>query len=88
MISDVSLKLSTRYISAVPHTHNDMPRHTNGTGFAPVRVTNEVPGAVESCVQKSDTSRQAERQHSAWTAVGPADIPRYPQEPRCIGPTW
>ena len=40
------------------HAHNDTPEHTTGTGFAPVRVTSAVPGAVESCVPMSDASRQ------------------------------
>ena len=70
------------------HAHNDTLGHTTGTGFAPVRITSTVPGAVESCVLISNTSRQAERQHSARTAVSPADIARYPQELSCIGPTW
>ena len=36
------------------HAHNDTPEHTTGTGFAPVRVTSAVPGAVELCVPMSD----------------------------------
>ena len=57
------------------------PEHTTGTGFAPGRATSEAPVAVGLCVLTSGASRQAERRHSARTAVGPAGIQRYPQGP-------
>jgi len=63
------------------HAHSGTPEHTTGTGFVPGRVTSEAPVAVGLCVLNltSGASRQAERRHSAWTAVGPAGIQRYPQ---------
>jgi len=36
------------------HAHSDMPEHTTETGFAPVRVTSEGPGAVGLCVLTPD----------------------------------
>ena len=38
------------------HAHNDTLGHTTGIGFALVRITSAVPGAVESCVPMSDAS--------------------------------
>jgi len=62
-------------------SHNGTPEHTTGTGFAPGCATIEAPVAVELCVLTSSASRQAERRHSAQTAVGSAGIQRYPQGP-------
>jgi len=54
--------------------HNGTPEHTTGTGFVPGRVTSEASVAVGLCVLTSGASRQAERRHSARTAVGHAGI--------------
>ena len=62
------------------HAHNGKAEHTTGTGFVPGRATSKAPVAVELCVLTSGASRQAERQHSARTAVGPAGIQRYPKD--------
>ena len=69
------------------HAHNGTPEHTTGTGFVLGRVTSEAPVAVGLCVLTSGVSRQAERRHSARTAVGPAGIQRYPQGPSYTDPT-
>jgi len=69
------------------HAHNGTPEHTTGTGFVPGRVTSLAPVAVGLCVLTSGVSRQAERRHSARTAVGPAGIQRYPQGPSYTDPT-
>ena len=58
------------------HAHNGTPEHKTGTGFVPGRATSEAPVAVGLCVLTSGASRQAERRHSARTAVGPAGIQR------------
>ena len=79
MISDVGRRLSDRYTPVLCHAHNGTPEHTTGTGFVPQRVTSEAPVAAGLCVLTSGVSRQAERWHSARTAVGPAGIQRYPQ---------
>jgi len=73
---------------ALCRAHSGTPEHTTGTGFVPGRVTSEAPVAVELCVLTSGASRQAERRHSARTAVGPAGIQRYPQGPSYTDPTW
>jgi len=65
-----------------------MPEHTTGTGLVPGRVTSEAPVAVGLCVLMSCMSNQAERRHSARTAVGPAGIQRYLQGPSYTDPTW
>ena len=39
------------------HAHSDMPEHTTETGFAPVRVISEGPGAVELCVLTPDEKK-------------------------------
>jgi len=70
------------------HAHNGTPEHTTGTGFVPGCVTSEAPVAVGLCVLTSGASRQAERWHSARTAVGAAGIRRYPQGPSYTDPTW
>jgi len=59
------------------HAHNGTPEHTTGTGFVPGRVTSEAAVTVGLCVLTSGASRQAERQHSARTTVGPAGMQRY-----------
>jgi len=56
------------------HAHNGMPEHTTGTGFVPGCITSDAPVAVGLCVLTSGASRQAERRHSARTAVGPAAL--------------
>jgi len=61
--------------------HNGMPEYTTRTGFALGCATSEAPVAVELRVLTSGASRQAERRHSAQTAVGPAGIQRYTQGP-------
>ena len=63
---------------AVPCTqwYARIVEYTTGTGFVPGRATSEAPVAVGLCVLTSGASRQAERRHSARTAVGPAGIQR------------
>ena len=75
-------------VRAVPYAHNGTPEHTTGTGFVPGRVTSEAPVALGLYVLTSGASRQAERRHSARTAVCPAGIQRYPQRPSYTDPTW
>jgi len=70
------------------HAHNGTLEYTTGTGFVSGRVTSEAPVVVGLCVLTSSASRQAERRHSARTAVGPAGIQRYPQGPSYTDPTW
>jgi len=65
-----------------------MPEHTTATGFIPGHVTSEAPVAVGLCVLTSGASRQAERRHSARTAVGPAGIQKYPQGPSYTDPVF
>ena len=88
-ISDVGRRLSDKYAGAVPCQNTQhTPEHTTGTGFVLWHVTSEAPIAVGLCVLTSGTSRQAKRRHSAQTAVGPAGIQRYPQEPSYTDQTW
>ena len=61
--------------------HDGTPEHTTGTGFVPGCVTSEAPVAEGLCVLTSGASRQAERRHSAQTAVSPAGIQTYRQRP-------
>jgi len=76
MISDVSCRLLDRYAGAVPCTHWYARTH-NWNWIRSGTRNSEAPVAVGLCVLTSGTSRQAERRHSAWTAVGPAGIQMY-----------
>jgi len=69
------------------YAHSGITEHTAGTRFALRRATSEVPVALKLCVLTFGASRQADRRHSAQTAVGAAGIQRYPQGPSYMDPT-
>ena len=68
------------------HAHSDMPEHTTETGFAPVRLTSEGPGAVGLCVLTLGENRRVEWRRSAQTAAGFAGSQQYLQGLSCSGP--